>query len=399
MSVAPRPITAQSAVNGLGSSTAEVLAALDEGKSGLGAPPFPLPFDTVVGAVPGPLSPVPAPFESYDCQQARVALLAYDELRPAIGAALARWGPDRVAILLGTSTGGLHATERAYFAWRDTGDVPGDFDYERQHDFHAVAELLAALSGITGPATTISTACSSSGKTHAAALRLIEAGIVDAALVGGVDTLCQMTLRGFHSLGVLSSRACRPFGKERDGINIGEGAAFQLIEREGESDAWLLGVGESADAYNMSSPHPEGAGAVEAMRRAMAAASLDTCDIDHVNAHGTSTLKNDRAEAIAIHTLLGEQVTVTSTKGFTGHLLGAAAATEAVFAVHALRTGRIPPTLGAPPVDGEVRCDIVCEPRQTSVRHVLSNSFAFGGSNVSLLFGSKPEGADAGGPV
>ena len=389
----PRPITAQAAVNGLGANTADVLRALDDGVSGLRPPTFRLPFPTVVGEVPGPLPSLPESHASYACRQAEVGLIAFREIEPAVRAAVERWGSDRVAILAGTSTGGLHATERAYDAWRNTQEVPGDYVYERQHDFNAVVDFLADVAGIEGPAYTISTACSSSGKTHASALRLIDADVVDAVVVGGIDTLCQMTLRGFRSLGVLSSFPCRPFGKDREGINIGEGAAFQLIERDGQSDAWLLGAGESADAYHMSSPHPEGAGAVAAMQRAMANIGLAPDDIDYVNAHGTSTLHNDRAESIAIHTLLGERVPVTSTKGFTGHTLGAAAATEAVFAVHALRTGRVPATLGAPPVDPDVRCNIVCEPYEAKLRYVLSNSFAFGGSNVSLLFGPPPDTA------
>ena len=263
----PRPITAQAAVNGLGACTADVLRALDEGNSGLRRPEFRLPFETVVGAIPAPLPRLPEPLAYFECRQSQAALLAYREIQRSVEQAVGRWGAERVAILIGTSTGGLHATERAYACWRDSMDVPGDYDYQRQHDFNAVADCLATVSGIEGPAYTISTACSSSGKTHAAALRLIAADVVDAAVVGGIDTLCQMTLRGFRSLGVLSSHPCRPFGKDRDGINIGEGAAFQLIEREGDSDVWLLGAGESADAYHMSSPHPEGAGAVTAMQR------------------------------------------------------------------------------------------------------------------------------------
>ncbi len=386
----PLPITAHAAVNALGRSTAEVLANLDAGRSGLRPPPFEVPLTTVVGAIPGELAPLPSEWSDYDCRLSRMAKLAYDEVHAAVVAARERWGAERVAVILGTSTGGLHATERAYFQWRDDGTVPDDFDFHRQHDFNGLGELLSKLSGIDGPTYTLSTACSSSGKVMAAAWRLIEADVIDAALVGGVDSLCRMTLQGFHGLGVLSDTHCRPFSAERKGINIGEGAAFQLIEREGDSDVWVLGVGESSDAHHMSSPHPEGRGAAEAMSRAMAQAGLEVEDIDHINAHGTSTLLNDKAEAIAIHALFGDRVPVVSTKGFTGHLLGAAGGTEASFAIHAVRSNRIPANLGVEPKDPDVHIDVRPESRTQRVRRVLSNSFAFGGSNVSLLIGERP---------
>jgi 3-oxoacyl-[acyl-carrier-protein] synthase-1 len=199
-----------------------------------------------------------------------------------------------------------------------------------------------------------------------------------------------MTLQGFHGLGVLSQVPCRPFAEGRAGINIGEGAAFQLVERDADASVWLLGVGESSDAHHMSSPHPEGRGAAEAMSRAMEAAGVSPDAVDHLNAHGTATALNDAAEAIAIETLFGDRLPVSSTKGYTGHLLGAAAATELVFAIHAVRTGRIPATLGCEAVDPNVRIDVVRELRATRVRRALSNSFAFGGSNVSVLVGERP---------
>jgi 3-oxoacyl-[acyl-carrier-protein] synthase-1 len=381
------PITAFSLVNALGRSTTEVLTSLREGRSGLRPPSFDLPIETVVGEVPGPLDAIPKAYERYDCRLTRIAWMAYAEIRCALAAAVARWGEDRVAIVLGTSTGGLHATEETFFQFRTDGTVPAAFDFERQHSFNALAELLALDSGATGPQYTVSTACSSSGKSHAAAERLIRAGFADAVLVGGSDSLCRMTLQGFHGLGVLSKTACRPFGRARDGINIGEGVAFQLIEREGDADVALLAVGESSDAHHMSSPHPEGRGAIESMSRAVEAAGLSPDDVGYVNAHGTSTVLNDSAEAIAIRTLFGDRVPVSSTKGFTGHLLGAAAATEAVFAIHAVLTGELPQNLGCPPEDAEPGIDLVTAPRRAPVRHALSNSFAFGGSNVTLAIG------------
>ncbi len=217
----------------------------------------------------------------------------------------------------------------------------------------------------------------------------MEAGVADAVLVGGIDSLTRMTLQGFHSLGILSSTPCRPFGAERDGINIGEGAAFLLMEREGDSEVAVLGVGESADAYRMSSPEPTGRGAREAMERALAQAGLEPTDIDHINAHGTATKLNDEAEARAIEALFGDRVPVSSTKGYTGHLLGGAGGTEAVFAVHAILSGRLPATLGCDPLDPEVRIRVQRDAAEARVRRVLSNSFAFGGSNVSVLIGAR----------
>jgi len=390
----PLPITAAAAVNALGRSTREVLDALDAGRSGLRAPTFDVPVTTLVGAVPGDLDALPSEYAAYDCRLARMAKLAYDEVHEAVVRARERWGRERVAIILGTSTGGLHATERAFFQWRSDGTVPADFDFHRQHDFNGLGELLGAIAGVDGPVYTLSTACSSSGKVMATAQRLIDADVVDAALVGGVDSLCRMTLQGFHGLGVLTDVACRPFSAERKGINIGEGAAYCLLEREevasAPSDVWLFGVGESADAHHMSSPHPEGRGAAEAMSRAMAQGGVGPDGIDHINAHGTSTLLNDAAESIAIHSLFGDRVPVVSTKGYTGHLLGAAGGTEAVFAMHAVRTNRVPRSLGVEPKDPSIDIDVQDVPRDQPVRRVLSNSFAFGGSNVSVLIGERP---------
>lgn len=249
--------------------------------------------------------------------------------------------------------------------------------------------MLAQTSGVTGPVYVVSTACSSSGKVAASAARLIRMGLVDAVLIGGIDSLTRMTIQGFHSLGILSGTSCRPFGAERDGINIGEGAALLLVEREApDARVVLLGVGESADAYRMSSPEPTGRGAREAMERALAQAGLGAGDLDHINAHGTATQLNDAAESLAIHALFGASVPVTSTKGYTGHLLGGAGGTEMVFAIHAILGGRLPATLGAAPLDPEVAIDVVTEARELRVRTVLSNSFAFGGSNVSVVVGA-----------
>jgi 3-oxoacyl-[acyl-carrier-protein] synthase I len=385
---AGHPITAYAAANGLGVDTAAVLAALRSGRSGLAPCRLPLPFETACGALPDELPPPPPSLRAYDSRLCRLALLTLDGLAGAVARAVRRYGAGRVAIAVGTSTGGVRETEVAHALWTRTGSLPPGFDFERQHMFHALAELLRAATGADGPAFTISTACSSSGKVFGSARRLLSAGLADAVLVGGVDTLCQMTLRGFGALQALSARPCRPFAAGRDGISIGEGGALALVEREGEGPVRLLGVGESSDAYHMSHPHPEGLGARLAMEGALAQAGVLAAEVDHVNAHGTGTPANDVIEAQAISAVLGDAVPVSSTKGYTGHTLGAAGATEAVIAALCLEHGFLPASLGAEPLDPAVRASICTAGAVRPVRTVLSNSFAFGGSNVSLLLGA-----------
>ncbi len=381
-------VTAYALCNCLGRTTEEAVAALAAGRSGLAQPPLPLPFDTVCGTVGGELPGLPAAWSAYDTRQARIALATLDQVRAPVAAALGRWGPERVALVMATSTGGIAVSEDAYDAVRDTGRRPASYDLERQHNFFAFVELLRAETGIAGPATVVSTACSSSGKVFASARRLIAAGVADAVLVGGVDSLCRTTLCGFAGLSVLSPEPCRPFCRERQGMNIGEGGALLLVERQGEARAAVLGVGESCDGHHMSSPHPEGLGARLAMERALAEAGLEPAAVDYVNAHGTGTEANDAVEAVAIAGLLGEKVPVASTKGFTGHMLGVAGATEAIFAVVALEQGWLPVSLGAEPVEPEPGIRILTERLERPCRVAMSNSFGFGGSNVSVILGA-----------
>ncbi len=297
---AGHPITAYAVANGLGLDAAAILAALRAGRSGLGPCRLPLPFETACGALPDELPAPPPALRAWDSRLCRLALLTLDGLGGAVERAVRRYGASRVAVAVGTSTGGILETEGAYAAWRRTGALPPGFEFERQHMFHALAELLRAATGAAGPAYILSTACSSSGKVFGSARRLLSAGLADAVLVGGVDTLCQMTLRGFGALQALSTRPCRPFAAGRDGISIGEGGALALLEREGEGPVRLLGVGESSDAYHMSHPHPEGLGARLAMEEALAQAGVLPAEVDHVNAHGTGTPANDAIEAQAI---------------------------------------------------------------------------------------------------
>lgn len=384
----PYPITAYAVGNALGVNGADVVAALENGQSGLAPCRFNIPFSTATGALPAELPALPRSLADHDSRVSRIAHLAYDGVAAAVASAVRRHGRSRVATLVGTSTGGILETELALEHNAVHGRLPAGFHLHRQHAFDGLLEVVCRLAGARGPAWVVSTACSSSAKVLGSARRLIATGMADAVLVGGADSLCDTTIRGFGSLQALSEHPCRPFSARRDGTSIGEGAAFMLVERDGEARARLLGVGESSDAHHMSHPHPEGVGAQAAMAGALVQAGLDGADVDHVNAHGTATLANDVIEAAAIHRVVGPNVPVTSTKGYTGHLLGAAGITEAVFAVIAIEHGFVPACLGADPIDPAVQVDVVLETRRLRVRHVLSNSFAFGGSNAAVLFGA-----------
>ncbi|MEO5769252.1 MAG: beta-ketoacyl-ACP synthase, partial [Polyangia bacterium] len=387
--VAPSfPVTAYSCINALGDTTEEVLDGLSAGRSGLRPCPLELPFDAPTGAVPGAVPPLPAALAEYDSRTARLAVAGVDQLRPAVTRAIARHGANRVALIVGSTTAGLERTERAYHDLKRTGALPADYDLHRQHSFGGVLEVVRRVLGVGGPTVAVSTACSASAKALGSAQRLLGAGLVDAVVVGGVDSLCQTTLRGFHALEVLSSTACRPLSAARNGTNLGEGAAYLLLERTGDARAWLLGVGESSDAYQMSAPHPEGRGALSAMREALTRGGRSPDQIDYINAHSPGTRLNDVSEGIAISTLFGASVPVASTKAYTGHMLGACGATEAVFAVAAIEQGWIPASLGADPVDATLGINVATIRQQRRCRAVLSNSFAFGGNNVSVLFAS-----------
>jgi 3-oxoacyl-[acyl-carrier-protein] synthase-1 len=382
------PVTAYALCNALGATTAQVVESLRLGRSGLKACELDVPFETCVGAVPGPLEPPEASLGAYDTRLLRIALRCLDELAKPLEAARRRWGSQRVAVILGTSTAGIEETERAWGIRKQTGELPKSYDWIHQHACGALLEAVRLRTGFTGPGFIVSTACSSSAKAFASAQRMIDAGLCDAALVGGVDSLCQTTLRGFHSLEVLARDPCKPFAADRRGISVGEGCALALLEREGDARAALLGAGETADAHHMTAPHPQGIGAKAAMEEALARAGLDKTAVDHVDAHGTGTVLNDAAEGQALRELFGDRVPVVSTKGYTGHMLGAAGATEAVFSILAIEQGFIPASLGAAPVDPSLGLWVPAKLLEQRCRVVLSNSFAFGGSNVSLAFGA-----------
>lgn len=386
--VQPVAITGMTLSNALGSTCDEVRKALAAGESKLGPSPVQVPFKTAVGAIREDLPSLDGELGPWSTRLTRIASQLVTNLERELSALRERWRPDRIAVILGTSTAGAETTEAAFQHFLSTDKLPEDYDLWRQHTYGAVLHVMRRLTGAQGPGWVVSTACTSSAKPLATAQRLIGAGLIDAAIVGGVDTLCAMTLCGFNALGALSTKPCRPFSQARDGISIGEGGALLLLEREGEPIAWLDSVGESSDAYHISAPHPKGLGAQLAMQRALDRAGCIPADIDHINAHGTGTAHNDSAEANAISELFGNEVPVVSTKGYTGHTLGAAGATEAVLASFALTHGWIPASPGALPVDEKVAINIATERCAGEFKRVLSNSFAFGGNNVSVLLRS-----------
>jgi 3-oxoacyl-[acyl-carrier-protein] synthase-1 len=277
--------------------------------------------------------------------------------------------------------------EAAFFHHDEKGELPGDFDVLSAGSAEGLVRSVRAITLFEGPATVVSNACASSGKSFATAERWLDSGLVDAVLVGGADSLCQMTLRGFKSLGLLCEGAARPFSADRAGINIGEGAAFALLEREGDGPR-LLGAGETADAHHMTRPDPEGKGARVAMQAALVSAGRRPADVGYINAHGTGTHFNDAMEARAIRdAMAGESdPLVISNKGYIGHTLGAAGATGAICALEALRDGWVPASAGANPADPELGLNVPSAPVDVELRVAMCNAFAFGGSNVSLVF-------------
>jgi 3-oxoacyl-[acyl-carrier-protein] synthase-1 len=388
MQMTPYPITGFAMCNAIGSTREEVRQSLFDGRSGLGPSPIDLPFESVVGALRGDLAPLPSRLLPWSTRTSQIAAQLLDEVAPEMERLRERWRPERIAVLLGTSTGGADATESAYKQYLSEGALPEGYDLFRQHTFGAILHVVRELAGAAGPAWMVSTACTSSAKPMATAQRLISAGIIDAAIVGGIDTLCSMTLHGFHSLDASSKTACRPFAADRDGLNIGEGGSFLLIERSGDPIAMLEGVGESSDAYHISAPHPEGLGARLAMERALDEVGCTPASVDHVNAHGTGTRLNDVSECAAIDSIFGRDVPVVSTKSYTGHMLGAAGATEAAMAILSITGGFLPASLRADPVDEKILVNVNQKRLDGEVRRVVSNSFAFGGNNISVVIGA-----------
>lgn len=348
----------------------------------------PLPL----GLYQGELPEIPFDEAKWQSRNNQFALTALDQIRDEVNDAINRFGQKRVGVIIGTSTSGIAESEPAIRQWVIDGQAPTYYDYGVQ-EMGATAEFVAKALDVQGPVYGISTACSSGAKALASAKRLIQAGICDAVVAGGVDTLCQLTVQGFSSLEAVSNEPCNPFSRNRQGINIGEGAALFLITTEAKGVA-LEGVGESSDAHHISAPEPSGAGAIACMAAALQDAGVTANEVGYVNLHGTATTLNDQMESLAMAEVFGSHTPCSSTKPFTGHTLGAAGAVEAAICWLALNTDLGDEFLPAQIWDGEVDTELpplnLVAPETkplAQLNYALSNSFAFGGNNISLLLG------------
>jgi len=302
-----------------------------------------------------------------------------------------RYQANRVGLVMGSSTSSIDRTEEAY-RHLDDGQLSKEFQQPLVHNPHAPSLYVAHMSGITGPSITINTACSSSAKVFATGARWLNAGLVDAVLVGGVDTLCLSVLHGFDSLQLVSQNPCKPLDQNRDGINLGEASGYAILVRADEdhqdTGVRLLGYGESSDAHHMSHPHPDGLGAKLAMEQALDMAELKPELIDYINLHGTSSRANDLIEGQLISSMFPKTTQVSSTKGWMGHTLGAAGITEALIALDALKRGVIPGSMNLNELDHEVDVSVTSANINRNLNYVMSNSFGFGGNNCCLVFGA-----------
>ncbi len=392
----PLAVSAYTATSALGQGLESHLAALSSGRGGLRENDFSsAPLACWIGRVDGvEEAELPAAHAAWECRNNRLAWLGLRQdrfLEHALDARQ-RYGAARVALVLGTSTASIGASEEAYRRLDEHGQMPAELRRPLIHAPHSLAGFVAEALGLEGPCLTVSTACSSSAKVFANAERLIRLGLADAAIVGGVDTLCDSVLFGFNALELVSPEPCRPFDQARHGISIGEAAGFALLERiEAAPDApRLLGYGESSDAHHMSTPHPEGLGAELALRDALARAGLSAEQVDYINLHGTASLKNDEVEAALVARAFPASTRASSTKGFTGHTLGAAGILEAAFALLAIREGLVPGNLGCTHPDAACGPQLALQSEQRTVNVALSNSFGFGGNNACLAFGRAP---------
>ncbi|KFZ37695.1 3-oxoacyl-ACP synthase [Shewanella mangrovi] len=345
----------------------------------------------IVGEVTVELGEFPAALRQYDCRNNALMLRALASILSAIEQAKKSYGADRIGVVIGTSTSGIAKGEQALKYHRQHGVFPDDYHYVQQ-ELGSSALFLRDYLALRGPAYTVSTACSSSAKVFACGQRLLNSGLCDMVIVGGVDSLSQLTLNGFDALESIDDERCNPFSRQRQGINIGEGAVLFTLER-GDGPVLLAGCGESADAHHISAPHPQGDGAVRAMQAALTQAGLQPTQIDYVNLHGTATVQNDAMESRAMMRVFAEQPPLcSSTKPLTGHALGAAGAIEAGFCWLLLSDINVDLGLPLHRWDGE-RDDTLPElplvtatSRPAQLQHLMSNSFAFGGSNACLIF-------------
>ena len=345
-----------------------------------------------VGKVDSTLASIPTSLIEYNCRNNQFIVTAYEQIRNDIERAKIKFGADRIGVIIGTSTSGISEGEKAVEWQLRENILPTGYNYKQQ-EIGTPAEFLAKLAGTSGVAYTVSAACASSSKAFASAKRLIETGVLDACVVGGSDSLCRLTLNGFDSLDSVSDKICNPFSRNRNGISIGEGAALFLLQK-GEGETLLLGVGESSDAYHISAPHPEGVGAEMAMCSALSDAGLQSENIGYLNLHGTATPLNDLMESKAVGRLFGNNIPCSSTKPLIGHALGAAGALEAGFCWLVLSEmntqKRLPPHCWDGVNDDELfPVNLVDDNSYLGSSILMSNSFAFGGSNASIIIGSR----------
>ncbi len=346
-----------------------------------------------VGIIDHPLPDIPKRLAHLECRNNRLILAALEQISEQVDQLLTTVAANRIAIILGSSTSGILEGEESLIYRHQHGKYPAKFDY-RQQEIGTAALFLREYLGVKGLAMTVSTACSSSAKVFATAQRMIKAGMCDAAIVGGADSLCQLTVSGFASLESVSAGRCNPMSVNRDGINIGEAAALYILGRE-DAEVVLLGVGESSDAHHMSAPQPQGTGAIAAMQAALDSAGLTAKEIGYINLHGTATPLNDAMESIAVTSVFGSEIPCSSTKPMTGHTLGAAGATEVGFCYLCLTAGQammqLPPHIWDGQADPALPSLNLVRQGQAIALHsgtaLLSNSFAFGGNNASVIIG------------
>lgn len=373
----------------LGDGKAEVL---EKALAGHAAPSARKDTPAPVFAVKDELPPLPARLRRYDCRNNRLLLTALRQLEPTLARLREARRAVRVGVVLGTSTSGIAEGEEAVRVLRETGRMPEHYHYKQQ-ELGGAAEFVAAYLGASGPSLTVSTTCSSGANALASARRLLRLGACDLVIAGGADSLCRMTLQGFSALAAVSRAGCNPFSVNRDGISLGEGAALFVMSREPAPVA-LLGVGASSDAYHVSAPHPDGEGAFAAMQQALRDAGIAPGQVDYINLHGTGTRHNDAMEARAVARLFGRSPPCSSTKAVTGHCLGAAGSIEAGLCWLLLSASdgetRLPPQVWDGVQDPDMPAlELVRLEKSTTkqLQYCLSNSFAFGGNNVSLVIG------------
>jgi len=391
-------LNALGVVCALGRDQAEVASALFTGASpGLRLQSGWVPDRTLtVGAVPGELAPLPAHLAGLQSRNNQLLLEAAVQIESQLRAAVQRYGADRVGVVMGTSTSGIEEASQGIATYLRDGQFPAGYLYDQQ-ELNAPADFLVQWLQLTGPAYVISTACTSSARALMSARRLLDMGLCDAVVCGGVDSLCKLTLNGFSALEAVSDQRCNPFSANRSGINIGEAAALFLMTREHQGVARpvaLLGAGASCDAHHISAPEPSGRGAVEAMTKALRQAGIEARQVNYLNLHGTATQHNDAMESHAVARLFPGGVPCSSTKPLSGHTLGAAGALEAAFCYLSLQADTLPPHVWDGQADEQLPPLTWVQPGQRleplPQRHLMSNSFAFGGNNVSLIIGDAP---------